>query len=293
MQSWSAIESLIAANTGREFRVHKSRGLAGGSINDAYLIADKDRQYFVKFNHAEKLDMFAAEAEGLIELSKPGVIRIPEVIGYDHFRHQSYLVLEYISLGRSSSESDRRMGQQLAALHHTEAKRFGWRRDNTIGATPQINTWCDSWPEFLARNRIGYQLELATRNGFGRGITNGATLCANLHVFFSNYEPRPALLHGDLWSGNYAYSNEGEPIIYDPAVYFGDRESDLAMTELFGGFSPDFYASYQEHYPLDEGYRVRKTLYKLYHILNHLNLFGSGYLAQSKNMIDSLLAQIR
>jgi fructosamine-3-kinase len=200
-------------------------------------------------------------------------------------------VLEYLELGGSSRVSDRLLGQQLAYLHQHTQPYFGWHRDNTIGSTTQINQQSHDWLKFWQEQRLGFQLQLAAKNGYGGRLqASGERLGSELAVFF-NHTPTPSLLHGDLWSGNAATDKQGNPVIFDPACYYGDREADLAMTELFGGFSGDFYAAYQDVWALHEDYRVRKSLYNLYHILNHLNLFGGGYLRQAENMITGLLAQ--
>lgn len=186
------------------------------------------------------------------------------------------------------------LGHQLAALHRQPRPYFGWHRDNAIGSTPQLNGRHDDWIEFWRERRLGFQLDLAGRNGHcGSLQRQGEQLRARLAGLFEGYRPTPALLHGDLWSGNAASIADGQPVIFDPAVYYGDREADLAMTELFGGFPERFYAAYREALPLEAGYASRRTLYNLYHALNHLNLFGSGYRAQAEGMIAQLLAELR
>lgn len=181
----------------------------------------------------------------------------------------------------------------LAALHRHRAARFGWHIDNTIGATPQPNQAGDDWIDFWRYWRLLHQLQLAASNGIGRHVVDrGELLAANLAGLFPGYRPMPCLLHGDLWSGNAAYSDD-RPVVFDPAVYDGDREADLAMTELFGGFAPDFYSAYRESWPLDAGYTVRRDLYNLYHVINHFNLFGGGYGPQAARMLDALLAGLR
>jgi len=205
---------------------------------------------------------------------------------------QAWLVLEDIHFGRPGPGSARDAGRRLAALHRRTAPAFGWRRDNTIGATPQPNPWTESWEPFWREQRLGHQLRLAARNGYGGRLqTLGERLMTRLPTLL-DHAPAPSLLHGDLWGGNIGYTVEGEPVIYDPAVYFGDREADLAMTELFGGFGGEFYAGYREAWPLDAGYATRKLLYNLYHVLNHLNLFGGGYGAQAEAMMGRLLAEV-
>jgi fructosamine-3-kinase len=184
-----------------------------------------------------------------------------------------------------------RLGRNLARMHRVTGSRFGWHRDNTIGATPQVNTASEDWIAFWREQRLGFQLNLAAAKGHGgRLIANGMRLMERLPAFFPGGRPQPSLLHGDLWSGNAARTAEGEPVIFDPAVYYGDREADLAMTELFGGFPRPFYEAYAAEYPLDPGYAARKPLYNLYHVLNHLNLFGGGYGAQALRLMEQLLA---
>ena len=186
------------------------------------------------------------------------------------------------------------LGEGLAAMHRISREQYGWFRDNTIGSTPQDNTQSDDWIEFWQVHRLQFQLDLAARKGAaGRLLSQGEKLLVGLPVLFDSYVPEASLLHGDLWSGIYAFTQAGEPTIFDPGVYYGDREADLAMTELFGGFGSDFYAAYNNAWPLDDGYRSRKKLYNLYHILNHFNMFGGGYERQAQEMMDSLLSELR
>jgi fructosamine-3-kinase len=159
-------------------------------------------------------------------------------------------------------------------------------------STPQLNAPGGDWVAFWRGRRLGYQLNLAAAKGHGRLAAGGARLMEKLPAFFVGHTPAPSLLHGDLWSGNAAMTAGGEPVVFDPAVYYGDREADLAMTELFGGFPPPFYEAYRAEFPLDPGYGTRKHLYNLYHVLNHLNLFGGGYGAQAAGMIERLLAEV-
>ena len=302
--NWQEIELSISESTDQDFKVLKSRSVAGGSINSAFVLEGKSKSYFVKFNAKNLSEMFSAEAEGLIELAKPAVIHVPAPISWGESSTHAFIVMENISLSSGGKTSAEKFGKALAALHQTHEKEFGWHRDNTIGSTSQINTEAHlnakskaistktSWVNFYRTHRLQYQISLAVKNGCGRELKLiGEQLCQNLEVFFESYNPKPSLLHGDLWSGNYGYDEKGEPVIFDPAVYFGDRETDIAMTELFGGFSADFYDAYNEVYPLNAGYRVRKNLYNLYHILNHYNLFGGSYQQQSVAMMKDLLSE--
>ena len=197
------------------------------------------------------------------------------------------------SLSLSGRENSSLFGQQLAKMHQHTQKQFGWHRNNTIGSTPQINNLEDSWIEFWRKHRLGFQIELALKNGAHKKLgEKGERLMADFPALFNNYNPEPSILHGDLWSGNWGSDERGNPVIYDPAVYFGDHEADLAMMELFGSPGASFFAAYREVYPIDDGYPVRRTLYNLYHILNHFNLFRGGYAAQAESMIDRILAEI-
>ena len=236
--------------------------------------------------------MFEAEADGLSELSAASPLRVPAAVCSGIVEETAYLVLEYIDLASVTDSSfHSALGRDLAVLHGSKSGRFGWHRDNTIGSTPQPNSWCDNWVEFYREKRLGHQFRLAADNGMDRKtLSTGYELMNGLERFFIGYAPEASLLHGDLWGGNFAADTEGTPVIYDPATYYGDREADIAMTELFGGFSRSFYQGYSAAYPLHEGYATRKTLYNLYHVLNHFNLFGGGYAAQAGLMIDDLLA---
>lgn len=291
MALWQEIARTISDTTGEAYSVREQRSVAGGCINSAYRIADGERRYFVKLNGADGLEMFEAEADGLREMLAANAIKVPEPVATGLADGQAYIVMENLDLGGSGSGE--RLGQELAALHRATQARFGWFRDNTIGSTLQTNTQSDDWIAFWREQRLGAQLQIAAAKGHNGALQRkGERLLAELPALFAGYAPPPSLLHGDLWSGNYAYTGGGAPVIFDPAVYYGDREADIAMTELFGGFGRDFYAAYNEAWPLDAGYAQRKTLYNLYHILNHLNLFGGGYGAQALGMIERLLAEL-
>ena len=221
-------------------------------------------------------------------------MRVPAPLGHGVAVGHAYLVLEYLPLGGSNAGAMERLGRQLAALHARPQAGFGWGRDNFIGATPQPNPPGADWIAFWRAHRLGFQLALAARHGYGGvWLRRGEALCARLEGLFTGYQPFPSLLHGDLWGGNAGCTRDGAPVVFDPAVYYGDREADLAMTELFGGFSDRFYAAYREAFPLAAGYPQRRTLYNLYHVLNHLNLFGGGHRAQAERMIEQLLAELR
>lgn len=290
---WNEIAAGVAAATGRPFQIEQKAAIRGGCINSAYRIEGCAERYFVKLNDAARAAMFEAEAEGLAEIARSQTLRVPAPICHGASAEASWLVLEYLDLGRSGSNNMRELGSQLARMHETHASLFGWHRDNTIGATPQINTRSADWVGFWRDHRLGYQLRLAASNGYSGALQKkGERLLADLGVLLADHAPTPSLLHGDLWGGNAGFDAGGSPVIYDPAVYYGDREADLAMTELFGGFGADFYAAYREFAPLPDGYAVRKVLYNLYHVLNHLNLFGGGYRGQAEDMMTRLLSEI-
>lgn len=296
MSDWVKIERHIGEVTGLPFVVEREGGVGGGCINQAFRVSghqgSKVQDYFIKQNRADGLIMFEAEAAGLQEMAETGAIRVPRPLCWGTAGNKAYLVLEYIEMG--GRVDARILGEQLAAMHHVTQPRFGWVRDNTIGSTPQLNRWAESWIEFWREQRLGFQLELAAYKGYGGRLQQkGEQLLARFPALFSGYQPQASLLHGDLWGGNCSGDREGNPVLYDPAVYYGDHEADLAMTELFGGFGAGFMRTYREVYPVDAGYAVRKSLYNLYHILNHLNLFGGSYASQAEAMMDRLLSELR
>ncbi len=266
-----------------------ARPVSGGDISAAWRLTTDDADVFVKTGLAEASEMFAAEAEGLSELAQAKAVRVPEVLAIGQHQDTAFLAIEWLRFGRSDAHSERLLGEQLAELHRTVKDRFGWHRDNTIGLTPQHNTWDADWVTFFREQRLGFQLRLAAQNGFAGDLqAKGARLLKRLPVFFDGYQPSSSLLHGDLWGGNWA-TCDGLPVIFDPAVYYGDRETDLAMTRLFGGFGRAFHEAYQASWPLEPGSDERCHLYQLYHVLNHLNLFGSGYLGRAIGLIEALL----
>jgi len=291
MALWQHIAAHISEQTGSGFEPRQPSQVGGGCISQAFRLSDGCTHWFVKTNDVERLDMFQAEAEGLNAMADTHTIGVPRALCTGSNGDQSYIVIEYIEQGHPRTNSQALAGQQLAAMHRHRAAAFGWHRDNTIGATHQRNDWQVDWLTFWREHRLGFQLQLAARQGHGGRLqSSGEQLLARCHVLV-DHAPQPSLLHGDLWGGNITFDPQGRPVIYDPAVYYGDREADLAMTTLFGGFDTDFYAAYREAWPLDPGYRVRRQLYNLYHVLNHLNLFGGGYGSQAQGMIDRLLAE--
>jgi fructosamine-3-kinase len=291
MTDWSAIAARISEAAGEPFAPPEPRGIGGGCINRAAVLDDGDSRWFVKLNRADRLEMFEAEADGLSAMAATASLRVPRPLCTGTAGGEAFIVMEYIQLG-GGGQTAAAAGEQLARMHRAGDTAFGWHRDNTIGSTPQPNERCADWVQFWHRHRLGFQLDLAADNGHrGQLAERGARLLGALPALIG-HGPAPSLLHGDLWGGNFGADSDGNPVVFDPACYYGDREADLAMTELFGGFGRDFYAAYNAAWPLDPGYRVRKDLYNLYHVLNHLNLFGGGYLSQARTMIDRLLAEL-
>lgn len=292
---WHHISARISANTERPFAVASVEAVSGGCINRAAVLSDGAASYFVKLNAPETLPMFQAEEDGLRELAGANALRVPTPVCSGRDDDYAWLVLEDLGPLHSGAAADWDMlGCGLAQMHRCRQQHFGWHRNNTIGSTPQVNARTLDWTAFVRDQRIGYQLELAFRNGYRAHLeARGNALLENLEHFFAGYTPQASLLHGDLWSGNVGFAAHGAPVVFDPAVYYGDRETDIAMTELFGGFTSSFYGGYQTIWPLDSGYESRKHLYNLYHLLNHLNLFGEGYLSQCRSTLDRLLSQVR
>ncbi len=284
------LSAAIVDATRHSFRVRSATRVGGGDINETFCLEDTEGgRYFLKLNDERHHSMFAAEAAALDAIAVTGTLRVPQPVTHGIANGHSYLVLEYLAL--NSRGDARSLGERLAALHRCSNGRFGFARDNFIGTTRQPNNWTADWIAFWREHRLGFQLQLAAQNGHGGRLQDlGEQLLEALPVFFAGYTPQPALLHGDLWGGNHAYLADGTPALFDPAAYYGDRECDLAMTELFGGYSADFHAAYRAAWPLDAGYARRRDLYNLYHILNHANLFGGGYARQAQQMMQRLLA---
>jgi fructosamine-3-kinase len=288
MNEWTAIAPQISQATGQPFTVRHYRSVGGGSVNQAYALVDGSTAYFVKINQASRVAMFEAEAIGLREIADTQTIRAPQPICWGTTNGSAYIVLEWLDLGYGTHRAWEAMGHNLAAMHRvTSPQGFGWSQANTIGFIPQLNPWTADWVEFFSQHRLGYQFQLARKRG--GDFPNQQQLLSAVPGILSGHYPQPSLVHGDLWSGNAAVTKPEEPIIFDPATYYGDREVDLAMTELFGGFPSEFYRAYNQAFPLEPGFNRRKTLYNLYHILNHFNQFGGGYEAQANQMISSLL----
>jgi fructosamine-3-kinase len=248
---------------------------------------------FVKVASDAAAPMLAGEAQGLAELARARALRAPRVLACGSCGTRAFLALEWLEAGASGALTEERLGAGLAAQHQVTSQDFGWSRDNTIGSTPQANGWLASWSEFFREHRLRPQLSLAVANGFGSLLeAPGERLLAGVEALLGSHRPAASLLHGDLWGGNWLATIDGDPAIFDPAVYYGDREADLAMTHLFGGFGPHFYRAYAAAAPLPPGAGLRRELYNLYHVLNHANLFGGGYARSARGMMERLLAEL-
>jgi len=300
MINWEKISDSIREARQTNFSLDHATPISGGYTNQAWCLEGRAQatekttkvRYFAKLNSADKAEMFIAECDGLAALAATRTIRVPGVISQGIADQHAFIVLEYFDLYRHGDHA--LLAVQLAELHRIRAAQFGWIRDNTLSLTPQHNTCSPDWLSFWREQRLRFQLELAARNGYrGKVQELGRRVIDALPDLFAGYEPAASLLHGDLWGGNYAFLADGTPIIFDPAPYFGDRETDIAMTELFGGFDAAFYEAYHAAYPLDAGYDKRKNLYNLYHILNHCNLVGSSYLHQAEMMMHEILNKIK
>jgi len=302
---WMQLSREISAHTGKHFHIQNTSIVPGGDINTSYVITNGKTSYFTKlvsslpsFNDASEpsisQSLHQCEAQALEMIAQSRTIRCPRIILTNTYKELSYLVMEYLPLQHQGNEYA--LGEQLAKLHTTENPLgnavYGLDHNNFIGTTRQINTLHDTWTGFWSQCRLLPQIKLLENAQQPKKLIEKLyRLNSLLTSFFGTYTPQASLLHGDLWSGNKGFI-DGEPVIFDPACYYGDRETDIALTELFGGFTRDFYQGYESVWPLDEGYSKRKKLYNLYHLLNHLNLFGEGYLPQCLRITEDLLSQL-
>lgn len=290
MEITSDLKKKIEEIIGTE--IISSNSVSGGCISNACKLETKSGEnYFLKFNDFVSNDMFLKEANGLKKLSKANAIRIPKVI----LAERSLILMEYIESGPPNKTFFENFGRKFAGLHKFTSDNFGFFEDNYIGSTDQLNIPSENektnWTEFYWNKRILFQYRLAERNGYATTELKDGIKKLEIRIdeILSCSEEKPSLLHGDLWSGNYMSDENGNACLIDPAVYYGHREADLAMTKLFGGFDNTFYSAYNEAYPLKEGWHYRENVYELYHILNHLNLFGRGYYSQTISLVKSYL----
>jgi fructosamine-3-kinase len=269
-------------------KIKSFSSLSGGCISDAYKIVTNDNSaFFLKYNSGSSNDMFIKEANGLNELVKANSIRIPEVLSFN----AEYILLEFIQSGSKRKNFFEEFGRKFAEMHKYTSDSYGFYEDNYIGSNPQNNIpdiiEKTSWVNFYFNKRILYQLQLAERLGNSTSELRKviSRLEEKIDEIIGGSSGKPSLLHGDLWGGNYMVDENGDAVLIDPAVYYGHREVDLGMTKLFGGFGSEFYKAYNETFPLEDGYEFRENIYKLYHVLNHLNLFGGGYYSQAISLI--------
>jgi protein-ribulosamine 3-kinase len=291
---FEAIARGIGMLLGGDCAPEPQSAVSGGSIHRSYRWRCGDTLLFVKVADHGGAAGLEAEADGLLALAAANAIRVPRVLARGTAGRSAFLALEWIDSRPAGRTAEHRLGERLAAQHRVTAARFGLAEDNVIGRTRQPNGWVADWAEFFRERRLRQQLALATQNGFAALLEEpGARLLEAVDGLLAGHHPQAALLHGDLWAGNWLADAHDEPVVFDPAIYYGDREADLAMTRLFGGFGRAFYDAYLEAAPLPPGHAVRAQLYNLYHVLNHANLFGGGYARQARASIDRLLAEAR
>jgi len=284
----------IAAQLGGECAPEPQSAVSGGSMHRSYRWRCGEGLIFVKVADPGNGAGLQAEATGLLTLAAARAVRIPRVVARGAAGSSAFLALEWIESRPAGRAAEQRLGEQLAAQHQVTAAQFGFGEDNFIGRTRQPNGWVADWAEFFRERRLRHQLALAAQNGYAELLEKpGARLLESIGALLAGHRPQASLLHGDLWAGNWLADVGHEPVIFDPAVYYGDREADLAMTRLFGGFGRAFYDAYHVAAPLPAGHAVRAQLYNLYHVLNHANLFGGGYARQARASMDRLLAEVR
>lgn len=283
---WQCISEQISENLKNQFVADEIHEIQTGDSQFAYKISDGNQSFFVKTNKRINLPNFEAESEGLQHLANPDIFTVPKVICSGLVAEHSFLVLEYLKIEQSQNQNWLAFGQALAELHQSNTQNmYGWQADNFIGLSPQSNIWQKKWSHFFAEQRIGFMLQLLAEKGFH--LANIDKVVASVERLLSGHSPVSSMLHGDLWQGNVGFV-DNRPTLYDPAFYFGDRETDIAMTELFGRFPENFYHGYNESWPLDDGYQYRKPIYQLYHVLNHGLLFGGNYIDSAKIILKNL-----
>lgn len=286
MISEEKIKKRIEEKLGSKIKSFSS--LSGGCISDAFKISTANgTSFFLKYNPSASNNMFLKEANGLRELDKSNAIKIPEVLSVD----EDYILLEFIASGNRKKNFFEDFGKSFAEMHKFKSDSFGFYENNYIGSNPQINIPDEKeksdWTAFYLNKRILFQLQLAEKLGNSTDeLRKGISKLENkIEDIIGHNSEKPSLLHGDLWAGNYMIDQNGNAVLIDPAAYYGHREADLGMTKLFGGFNSEFYKAYNESFPLEDGFDYRENIYKLYHVLNHLNLFGGGYYSQAISLI--------
>ena len=281
------VKELLSQYLEGETEILRSSSIGGGCINHAMKIETRQADFFLKWNNAQQFpSMFKTEANGLVLLKEANEIGVPKVIGFDDTGSYSFIILEFISSGRRIKTFWEDFGSSLARLHQNSSEFFGLNYDNYIGSLPQSNSQKKSWIEFFIEERLEKQIAIAKNSG---AISHSVIAQFN-HLYKRLQEiipeEKPSLLHGDLWNGNFMVGSDGKAWMVDPAVYYGHREMDLAMSRLFGGFSGEFYKSYNETFPLQKGFDLRVDIHNLYPLLVHVNLFGGSYLSEVKNILS-------
>jgi fructosamine-3-kinase len=283
---WHFISEQISNSIKQDFICDDIREVKAGDSHKAYKISDGKQRFFVKTNEKIHLSNFEAEREGLEHLSKTQLIKVPKVICSGLVSDHSFLALEHISMTQGNETTWFHFGQALAKLHTNFTQQmYGWQEDNFIGLTPQPNHWQKKWGCFFAEQRIGFMLQLLFEKG--HKLANIDSVVKSVKSLLAGHNPTPSMLHGDLWQGNTGFHNN-QPVLFDPAFYFGDRETDIAMSELFGRFPENFYRGYADVWPLETDYQYRKPIYQLYHVLNHALLFGGQYIDSAKITLNNL-----
>jgi protein-ribulosamine 3-kinase len=285
----AALAAELQALSGLPCAAAPAASVSGGSINRCYRWPAGAHSLFVKVAAESRAGMLTAEAEGLAALAAAGALRVPRVLARGSAGGAAFLALEWLDAVPAHTAAERALGEGLARLHAVTQGRFGFTNDNFIGLTPQRNGASDDWAEFFRERRLRPQLRLLEDGGNPALAAALEQLLPRVEALLAGHRPAPSLLHGDLWGGNWLALGDQTPVIYDPAVYYGDRETDLAMTRLFGGFGAAFYRAYHAIAPLAAGAERRAELYNLYHVLNHANLFGGGYLGQARALTERLL----
>lgn len=286
-QLTEAISIAIKRYSGNDGNLRVLRSVSGGSINKCFQIAYSKESFFLKVNSAVKFpNMFIAEAEGLKQIGLTNTIQVPKVICYGVSNGEQYLVLEWIEHGINNASAQKEMGRNLAQLHKNTQLQFGLDHDNYMGSLTQTNKRNSSWSEFFINERLMPQVEFAKHRNLlsNRVLEQFEILYKRLDFLFPL--EIPALVHGDLWSGNYLINYLNKPVLIDPAIFYAHREVDIAMTTLFGGFQQTFYDSYHEMFPLQEGWKERLDLWNLYPLLIHVNLFGQSYVSQLMTILN-------
>ncbi len=287
---WESVSKSISKALGEPVRIISSSPVGGGCINEAFRVQTEANEFFIKRHQEALAPMFQSEFEALQELGATGTVRVPEPICWGSGEGYSWLVTTYLELSSCRGDSQFELGKQLASLHSIRKPYFGWIKDNTIGSTKQPNPPCQDWITFWRVHRLEWQLNLAGKKG---GSFKGVdALLDHFESLFEDYNPQPALLHGDLWSGNISVLPDGTPVIFDPASYYGDPEAEFGIIDMFGGFTAEFYRGYDSVSPRHSGFTRRLPLYRLYHELNHFNLFGSSYQSACQSSIRQILDRL-